>query len=121
MNLKHQRETLGLSQAQMATSLGVSRFHISKIERNVFPLTTAMQLAVECLIHRKNNEDGEPMEIIPESSVSDSYGFSDYAIDFGNAHNIDALKRVVVSALRNPSLRLEARKEAAFIQQLIIK
>lgn len=53
MNMFIARQTLGLSQAELAELLGWSNSRqVSNIERSVKPMTMQTELAVECLLRR---------------------------------------------------------------------
>ena len=52
MNIKEAREKLGLTQIDFALRLGLTRDHISKMERGVKPVQRQTELAIECLLRR---------------------------------------------------------------------
>jgi transcriptional regulator with XRE-family HTH domain len=51
--LKWRRETLGLTQAQLARELGVDTITVSRWERGVYPIPAYIGLAVEALEKRR--------------------------------------------------------------------
>ena len=57
--LKKQRETLGMTQKQLADALGLCSNHIALIERGERRITKQTLLAVECLIRKNVDEEEE--------------------------------------------------------------
>ncbi|MFK4751450.1 helix-turn-helix domain-containing protein [Oceanobacter antarcticus] len=54
IDIKLAREILGLTQSELAGSIGLSRVIVGQIERRQKPLQRQTSLAIECLLRRNN-------------------------------------------------------------------
>lgn len=50
MNIKLKREALGMTQAELAEALGITRNALALMERGERPVVKRTELAIECLV-----------------------------------------------------------------------